>query len=313
MQRRMLTPGEPVFALQSHTGTNMAGEVTRRKELHDFLKAARARLQPEDLGLTPPRNRRSSGLQQADLAATLNVSPRWYNGFESGATRAGAKMLDRIAQIMRLTSAERAYLYLLAAGHLPDPGSAGTTHGAEAVLTRLVAQMADPAIPAAVTDIAWNVLAWNAAVTTWFPDPGNLPSSTRNAVLWAFTRQIEDLVEDIGTFREAHIGWVHLARASHPGDPRLAHLVDRLQGIPTAREMWESHQITKFTESIIPVRFRLPALGAVVGTDLLSIEFASQYRLMMLVPHDGWPPRPAALTRLMRRRNHRPADARRRT
>jgi hypothetical protein len=77
--------------------------------------------------------------------------------------------------------------------------------------------------------------------------------------------------------------------------------------------MWESHQITKFTESIIPVRFRLPALGAVVGTDLLSMEFASQYRLMMLVPHDGWPPRPATLTRLMRRRNHRPADARRRT
>ena len=62
----------------------MAGEVTRRKELHDFLKAARARVQPKDLGLTPPRNRRSGGLHQADVTAALNVSQRWYNGVGNG-------------------------------------------------------------------------------------------------------------------------------------------------------------------------------------------------------------------------------------
>ena len=103
----------------------MAGEVTRRKELHDFLKAARARVQPKDLGLTPPRNRRSSGLQQADVAATLNVSPRWYNGFENGATVPGEDMLDQLARILRLTPAERVHLYLLATGHEPVPGQCG--------------------------------------------------------------------------------------------------------------------------------------------------------------------------------------------
>ena len=247
------------------------------------------------------------------MAATLNVSPRWYNGFENGATVPGEDMLDQLARILRLTPAERVHLYLLATEHGPTPGSVEALRGAEEVLARLVRQMADPAIPALVTDIAWNVLAWNKAVSTWFPNPGCLPSSARNAVLWAFTREIEDLVDDIGSFREVHLGWVHLARAGRPDDPRLAHLVDRLRSIPAARKMWESYQIATFTESITPVRFRLPGSGAAVETDLLSMEFSGECRLMMLVPREGWPLRPATLAPRIRRRTHNPAGDRRGT
>jgi transcriptional regulator with XRE-family HTH domain len=299
MQRRMLTPGEPVFALQSHTGTNMAGEVTRRKELHDFLKAARARLQPEDLGLTPPRNRRSSGLQQADLAATLNVSPRWYNGFENGAAGANDEILDRIARILQLAPAERLHLYLLATEHGPAPGTIEPPHGAEAGLTRLVRQMGDLAIPAAVTDVAWNILAWNRALPAWFPDPGNVPLGDRNAILWAFTPEIDSIVADIDNFRQTYIGWVHLALAGHPDDPRLRHLVDRLQRIPAARQLWNTQQIAKFTDSITPVRFHLADSASLAETDLLSAEFPGAFRLLMLVPCGGWPDRPPSRTRVI--------------
>jgi transcriptional regulator with XRE-family HTH domain len=280
----------------------MAGEVTRRKELHDFLKAARARVQPKDLGLTPPRNRRSSGLQQADMAATLNVSPRWYNGFENGTAGANDEMLDRMARILRLTPAERVHLYLLATGHEPAPGTVEPPHGAEAVLTRLVRQMGDLAIPAAVTDVAWNVLAWNRALSTWFPDPGNVPPDGRNAVLWAFSPEIGSIVADPENFRQTHIGWVHLALAGHPDDPRLQHLVDRLQRIPAARQLWSKQQIAKFTDSIAPMRLRLADSASLVETDLLSTEFPGGFRLLMLVPRDGWPTRPPSRTRLIRRR-----------
>jgi transcriptional regulator with XRE-family HTH domain len=285
---------------------HMADEVTQRKDLHDFLKQARARVRPRDLGLTPPPNRRGSGLQQADVAAALSVSPRWYNGFENGTSTADEEMLDRIARILRLTPAERVHLYLLATGHDPAPGSVEPPDAADTVLTRLVHQMGDLAIPALVTDIAWNVLAWNRALVRWFPDPGTRPTAARNVVLWAFSPEIESVVDDAGSFREAHIGWVHLALAGRPDDPRLAHLVDRLQRIPAAERMWNTQQIAGFTNSITPVRFRLADSTEPVEADLLSVEFPGGSRLMMLVPGNGWPARPPAISRLIRRRNHKP-------
>jgi transcriptional regulator with XRE-family HTH domain len=285
----------------------MPDEVTPRKDLHDFLTQARARIDPRDLGLIPPPNRRGTGLQQADVAAALGVSPRWYNGFENGTATADEEMLDRIAQTLRLSPAERVHLYLLATGRDPAPGTVQRPEGADAVLKRLVHQMGDLAIPALVTDIAWNVLAWNRALTTWFPDPGTRPTATRNVVLWAFSPEIETIVDDAGRFREAHIGWVHLALAGRPEDPRLAHLVDRLQRIPAARQLWSAQQIAGFTNSITPVRFRLTRPAAAVDADLLSMEFPGGDRLMMLVPGDGWPARPPAISHLIRRRTKPPA------
>ena len=270
----------------------------RRKELHDFLKAARARVQPKDLGLTPPRNRRSSGLQQADLAATLNVSPRWYNGFENGAAGANDEMLDRIARILQLAPAERLHLYLLATEHGPAPGTIEPPHGAEAVLTRLVRQMGDLAIPAVVTDVAWNMLVWNRALPTWFTDPGNVPLGDRNAVLWAFTPEIDSIVADIDKFRQHTSGG---CTSPSPVTQRtgLRHLVDRLQRIPAARQLWSKQQIAKFTDSITPVRFRLADSASLVETDLLSTEFPGGFRLLMLVPCGRWPNRPPSRSRVI--------------
>jgi Helix-turn-helix domain len=64
----------------------MAGEVIRRRELHDFLRAARARLQSRAISASRrPRSGGTGALRQADMAAALSVSHRWYNDFENGA------------------------------------------------------------------------------------------------------------------------------------------------------------------------------------------------------------------------------------
>ena len=283
----------------------MADQVTRRKELHDFLQAARARLQPPDLGIQPAANRRATGLYQADVAAALNVSERWYNGFENGNAIPGDSLLDQLAGVLRLTDAERVHLYLLAAGHEPAPGSVGTPFRSEAVLTSLVSYLGDPAIPAALTDIAWNVLAWNPAVSTWIPGPGITTASACNAVLWMFTSDAEPIVDDIHSLREAHIGRVHVALARYPGDLRLEHLVARLQRIPAARQLWNRQHIADLTSSIIPLRLRLPGSGTALDADLLSMDFPGEYRLLILLPRARWPAQPTILSRLIRRNNHR--------
>jgi transcriptional regulator with XRE-family HTH domain len=277
----------------------MLTEVTPRKNLHDFLREARARIQPPDIGITPPANRRGGGLHQTDLATALGVSMRWYNGFENGAVTADEAMLDRIAQLLRLTPVERVHLYLLATGHEPPPGSVEPPAGAHAVLTQLVHQMGDMAIPALVTDIAWNVLAWNPALSTWFPDPASFPPHTRNLVVWAFTDDLEKYVRDPACFRSTYIGWVHLAAAGHPEDPRLGHLVSRLQGIPAARDLWNAQQIAEFTNSIVSMQFLLAGDPKPVDIDLVNLEFPGGYRLMLLIPRGARPAKAAPLRRLI--------------
>jgi transcriptional regulator with XRE-family HTH domain len=277
----------------------MTDVVTQRKSLRDFLRAARARVNPAELGIVAPPGRRGHGLQQADIADELRVSHRWYNGFENGTLTANTDMLDRIAALLRLTPAERANLYLLATGHDPAPASVQPPDGADAVLTRLVHQMGDLAVPALVTDIAWNVIGWNHALTTWFPDPADFSPGTRNLVLWAFTGGLERYVRDVDCFRRTYIGWVHLAHAGRPDDPRLAHLVDRLQAIPAARELLSSHHIADFTNSIIPVQFRLGPGTEPEETDLLNIEFPGGSRLIMISPRNARTARTGSPLRLI--------------
>ena len=199
----------------------------RRAELHEFLRAARGRVDPADAGLTAAPNRRLGGLHQADVAALLQVSTRWYTAFENGSGQGrrppAPDVLDRLAEVLGLTAAERVRLYLLAAGHEPPGGSADVTgkDADRAALERLVS-LAGPDLPAMVTDIAWNIAGWNDALASKVLDPGALPSHDRNLVLWLFTPAAQEAIADIGAVREEEIGQVHLALARYPGDPQLA-------------------------------------------------------------------------------------------
>jgi transcriptional regulator with XRE-family HTH domain len=272
----------------------MIREARRRKELHDFLQAARGRLQPEDIGLKPAPNRRGAGLHQADVAAALAVSGRWYNGFENGATHGtpAEDLLDRLAETLRLTPAERIHLYLLAAGHEPAPAAAeppGPGDASHAALRRLTT-LIGPDLPAVLCDVAWNVLAWNDAMTDRIHDPAATPPPERNAILWLFTPQAEQLLADIGRARDEDIGQVHLAVARYPGNPQLEHLTDRLQQIPAAARLWNRQHIQGST-AISPRQVRPPGSGTFTQTDLISVEFPvpGRTRLLVLVPREDWP------------------------
>jgi hypothetical protein len=269
----------------------MISEAARRTELHNFLRAARARLQPEDIGIKPAPNRRGSGLRQSDVAAALVVSGRWYNGFENGACSAARidGLLDKLTRILRLTPAERVHMYLLATGHEPAPATVGEPRQAsasQAVLERLIS-LAGPDLPALVCDIAWNVLARNQAMTDRIADPAP-QAEDRNVILWLFTPEAERIIGDVSHTRGAEIGQVHLALARHPGDPRLEHLLARLRQVPEACRLWDRHHISE-DAVISPRRVRARGSKAPCTADLLSLEFPGGLRLLVLVPRASWP------------------------
>ncbi len=105
----------------------------RRTEIRDFLTTRRARVTPEQAGLTPSpldRTRRVPGLRREEVAQLAGVSVPYYTRLERGdACGATDAVLDAIARALLLDDAERAHLFDLvraanASASATDPAGA---------------------------------------------------------------------------------------------------------------------------------------------------------------------------------------------
>ncbi len=77
--------------------------------------ACRARLRPEDVGLVSIGRRRVPGLRREEVAELAGITPAWYTQLETGCDiRVSPRMLDRVAQCLRLSGEEKVYLFSLA-------------------------------------------------------------------------------------------------------------------------------------------------------------------------------------------------------
>jgi hypothetical protein len=92
-----------------------------RSEIRDFLTSRRARITPEDVGLTPYGPRRVPGLRREEVATLAGVSVDYYNRMERG-NLAGASdsVLDALARALQLDEAERVHLHDLARASQPS-------------------------------------------------------------------------------------------------------------------------------------------------------------------------------------------------
>ena len=92
-----------------------------RSEIRDFLTSRRARITPEDVGLTTYGPRRVPGLRREEVATLAGVSVDYYNRMERGnLSGASDSVLDALARALRLDEAERAHLYDLARASQPS-------------------------------------------------------------------------------------------------------------------------------------------------------------------------------------------------
>ena len=93
---------------------------SRRKELGEFLQVMRSRHAPEEFGFPAGSRRRAQGLRREEVAQLAGISPTWYTWIEQGrAVNVSAEALNRLAQTLRLTRGERAYIFELAGRHDP--------------------------------------------------------------------------------------------------------------------------------------------------------------------------------------------------
>src|SRR5690606_39514176 len=84
-------------------------------KLGTFIRTHREHIKPQDIGLHVSGPRRTPGLRREELAQLCGVSPTWLTWLAQGRpVSASVKLLDKLADVMRLTPAERAYLFRLA-------------------------------------------------------------------------------------------------------------------------------------------------------------------------------------------------------
>ena len=134
--------------------------------LGEFLRARRDRSRPEDFGLPGGNRRRAPGLRREEVAALCGISPTWYTWIEQGRTSAiSVETLGAIARGLRLSHAERTYLFEVASRADPAPPLPEETDP-----HRLAELMRAVSTPAYVLDRHWDAIAWNDPAAQLFED-----------------------------------------------------------------------------------------------------------------------------------------------
>ena len=107
-------------AMEGGTGGHVVrcALVERRVDLAEFLRARRAALTPEQVGLVPGPRRRTPGLRREEVAMLAGVSVSWYTWLEQGRPiNVSDEVLDSLARVLQLDSVECRYLAELAGHH----------------------------------------------------------------------------------------------------------------------------------------------------------------------------------------------------
>lgn len=273
----------------------MADLETHPGELGTFLKACRARLQPEDLGLASYGGRRRvTGLRREELAQLAGVSPSYYARLEQGQSRhASPQVLDALAAALTLTAAERGHLHALAAaaGRRRAVRPSAVEHADPALLELLHAM---PHVPALVLGRRADVLAWNAmghALLAGHQDrgavavPGRRPNMTELVFLDPDTRE---LYADWPRKARAVVGNLRLTAGAHPDDAALAALIGRLtMASPEFAALWADHRVAPCATAAYALRHPLVGDLTVTQQTLRSVERPDQTLVTCTAPADS--------------------------
>lgn len=178
-------------------------ENMRRKQLGQFLQAKRRSLSPASYGFYS-KNRKTPGLRREEVSLLVDVSVDWYAWLEQGRDiHVSARVLDNISNVFHLTASERKHLFLLAQQSIP----ADIPHEIEKI----------PAIvqdflnhqntsPSYVTNLKWDIIAWNQAACAVFGDYNKMSNIYCNSIWRAFnSHYMKNLLDDWDTHAKKRV------------------------------------------------------------------------------------------------------------
>ncbi|WP_157215836.1 MmyB family transcriptional regulator [Flavisphingomonas formosensis] len=213
----------------------------QRMLLGAFVRARREGLRPEE----PGRRRRTPGLRREELADRAGISVTWLSWIEQGRTvRASSEALARLAAALRLTRAERLYLFELAGRHDPDNPFAGGGSDAPASIRVLVEALPHPAYG---LDPAWNICCWNAAAARLLVGLLDRAEGHRNLLRYVFTdAAARQLLPDWEARASRILAEFRTDYGRNLADPRARAIVTWLTGESEPfRRAWDAQSVAE--------------------------------------------------------------------
>jgi len=238
-------------------------ERSRRAELGGFLKARRAKLRPEDVGLAPGPRRRTPGLRREEVALLAGVGVSWYTWLEQGRPiNASWQVLDAVAGSLQLDGAERWHLYRLAEA-MPLRAWSKATVIPEAVGD--VLRSLDP-LPAVLINERFDILETNDAHEEMFWNWHTLPCVHKNLLWCALTEpRAREMFVNYDEEVPYMVARLRASYAQHIGEPEWDEDIRRLAVLSQEfAELWARHEVAGPAPRTL--RFRHPQAGPMTLT-----------------------------------------------
>lgn len=232
------------------------------RELADFLRRARAAVDPATAGLPADgRIRRVPGLRREEVALLAGVSADYYSRLEQGRRITPSEsVVAAIADALGLDDAGRAHL-----GDLISPAPLSRTRrvspvqrvrpGLHQFLDSLEGQ------PAIILGRRSDVLATNRLARALFTDFERMPAVDRNYAKWVLlNEEARALFLDWDVQARAAVESLRLEAGNDPDDRATQELIAALSGAsPEFRQWWSEHRV--FQRTFGSKRLRHPIVG----------------------------------------------------
>jgi transcriptional regulator with XRE-family HTH domain len=223
--------------------------MTNGSELGIFLKARRAAVHPEDVGLpTGTSVRRTPGLRREEVAILAGVSVDYYTRLERGKeTNPSPAVVDALGRILRLTADELQHLRDLTA-NAAAPARRAEQRQARTRTVRqgpLVLMEALRPNPAYIVSRTNDVLAANPAGLALFPGLADYPAKQRNISRYIFLDPAaRELYPEWEKLVPRSVAYLRARAGADPDDPELVRLIGEL--VVKSKEfarLWERYEV----------------------------------------------------------------------
>ncbi|MGI8695694.1 MAG: helix-turn-helix transcriptional regulator [Mycobacteriales bacterium] len=254
----------------------------RRTDLGDFLKARRARVRPQDVGMAPGDRRRTPGLRREEVALIAGVGVTWYTWLEQGRPiNASAQVLDSVARALCLDRPERWHLYRLAEA-VPVRAITGTVAVPDRVAE--IVRALGP-LPATLTNARYDILMSNAEHQDLFSDWHALPCVHKNLLWCAVTEPAaREKFLNYDTEVPYLVARLRANYGEHLGDPEWTEDIARLSALsPEFAQLWARHDVAPAEVRIR--RFLHPVAGPMAFTMTeLTVSEVPDARIVVHTP-----------------------------
>ncbi|MFI6325215.1 helix-turn-helix transcriptional regulator [Nonomuraea sp. NPDC050556] len=200
--------------------------MTDSTELGRYLRARRERVKPADVGLPAGTGlRRTPGLRREELASLAGVSTDYYTRLERGReAHPSAAVLDALARVLLLDSAETAYLHTLVASRVSPVRLSRTVRPTALLLLESLRPN-----PAYVVSRTNDLLAANPGGLGLLPGLADWPPLERNITRYVFLHPAaRTLWEDWEQLAVGTVAHLRAVAGADPSAPDLTALVGEL-------------------------------------------------------------------------------------